>query len=406
MVDNKECNKVEEGVVTDTGEKETKDKVSAKVAKKEEALKKAAEAERLAEEEKNKADERAVDIVLSIIKKKYGDVINPLSAGVGEIRTVSTGSLGLDLALGRGGMALGRIYEVFGPPSSGKSTLGINVIVQAQRRNMRCAYLDAEMAVDPELFKNYGVDAEKLELVQVYGGEPNLDILERLIKTGIYDVIVVDSVSALIPMVEAEADISKDHMALQARLMSKALRKITPQASETNTLLIFVNQIRKTLAMWGPSDTTSGGESLAFYATGRISMKGPEAKSRRVVDPVSGDTLGHMAEHEIVKNKLAEPFRKATLKLIYGKGYDFYWEVLQMATSLNVIEKAGSWFKFHGENIGQGELSVLELFKSNSKIFNEVRDEIMTLTGQKEAYVAHGNPGPLHPHIDISGLPF
>lgn len=559
MVENKE----EDVVVEQVEEKEVKEKANAKKTKKEEALKKAAEATKAAEEAKIKADTRAVDLVLATIKGKYGDVVNPLSAGVGEIRTISTGSLSLDLALGRGGMALGRIYEVFGPPSSGKSTLGIHVVIQAQRRGMKCAYFDAEMAVDPELFEKYGVDPEKLDLIQVYGGEPNLDILERLIKTGLYDVIVIDSVSALIPMTEAEAGIEQNHMALQARLMSKALRKITPQAAETGTLLIFVNQIRKNLSAWGcfhydtlvnfvdgrsipigevvdkkiggevwtlnektmeyeanriigwhdngeveskgdfihfqtesingrgrfgftcttyheiftntglkkaiditlkdklisrhedvvngsklnvdyigikkisiasdrqmrnkrkfdisvegnhnymvggvsngvvvhnSPDTTSGGESLAFYATGRISMRGPEAKARRIADSISGNIIGHLAEHEVVKNKLAEPFRKATLKLLYGKGYDFYWELIQMATSLNILEKAGAWYKLDGVSIGQGESGVVEKLKSDSEVFNKVRNDVMLLTGLQEVYVAHSNPGAIYPTENI-----
>jgi recombination protein RecA len=175
--------------------------------------------------------EKSNALVRSELKKKYGDVLVPLSESQNNIRTVSTGSLSLDLALGRGGFALGRIYEIFGPNSSGKSTLGVHVVIQAQRRGLKCAYVDAEQAVDPKLFINYGVDAEKLDLVQVYGGENNLSIVETLIQTGDYSVIVIDSVSALIPTVEAEAAMEDQQMALQARLMSKALRKITPQAA-------------------------------------------------------------------------------------------------------------------------------------------------------------------------------
>jgi len=343
------------------------------------------------------------EFALAAIKKKYGDILKPLSESQNSIRTISTGSLSLDLALGRGGMALGRVYEVYGPNSSGKSTLGVSVVIQAQKRGMKCAYLDAEQAVDPKLFERYGVDSEKLELVQVYGGEPNLDILERLIKTGAYDVIVVDSVSALIPNAEAQAEIEKDTMALQARLMSKALRKISPQAAETQTLLIFVNQIRKNLSPYAPPDTTSGGESLGFYATGRISLKGPEARSRRIADPVTGEIIGHEAIHEVVKNKLGEPFRKATLRLVYGKGYDMYWEVLSMATSLNIIEKAGSWFKYNDENIGQGEINVLETLRTNEELFNKVVEEIKNLSGLKEAYELHCQTGPIYTGEAFSG---
>jgi len=346
-------------------------------------------------------EKKSTDVVMLSIKKKYGNVLAPLSAGAGSIQTISTGSLGLDLSLSRGGMAFGRVYEVYGPNSSGKSTLAVHVIIQAQRRNMKCAYLDAEQAVDPKLFENYGVDADKLDFVQVYGGEPNLDILESLIKTGEYRVIVVDSVSALIPMVEAEADIEEQQMALQARLMSKALRKITPIAAANNTLLIFINQTRKKLGSYGNPDTTTGGEALAFWATGRISVRGPEAVGRRLTDS-AGLVYGHTAVHEIIKNKLGKPFIKSELNLIYGKGYDVYSEILSLAVSLDIIEKAGSWYKYNGENIGQGSDNSIQFLKTNKEIFKLVRDGIIESVGLKEQYELHSNPGPLYTNEIVS----
>lgn len=340
-------------------------------------------------------DGKRQSAALAVIKKKYGNVLNSLNESGNDIKTISTGSLGLDLALGRGGMALGRIYEVYGPNSSGKSTLGVHVVIQAQRRGMKCAYIDAEHAVDPQLFKNYGVDSDALDIIQAYGGEPNLDICEKLVQTGNYSVIVVDSVSALIPMAEAEAQIEDNQMALQARLMSKALRKITPQAAETETLIIFVNQTRNKLSTYGNPETTSGGVALAFWATGRISVRGPESKARRLTDS-AGDVYGHTAEHEIVKNKLGQPFKKAPLNLIYGKGYDYLQEILDLAVSLDVIEKAGSWFRYKGENIAQGQEKTLIFLKENKETFEEVRNEIMLMTGLKEQYERHSNPGPLY----------
>ena len=345
--------------------------------------------------DKKNIDKKANEVVLSAIRKKYGSVLSTLDDSSSGIETVSTGSLSLDLALGRGGMAFGRIYEVFGPPSCGKSTLGVHTVIQAQRRGLKCAYIDAEQAVDPVLFKNYGVKADELDVIQAYGGEPNLDILERLIRTENYSVIVVDSVSALIPMQEADNDMDKDTMALQARLMSKALRKITPQASETNTLLVFVNQTRQKVGTYGNPETTTGGEALSFWATGRIGLRGPEAKSRRLADK-SGEVFGHVAEHEVVKNKLGEPFKKASLNLIYGKGYDFYQELLDMAVSLDIIEKAGAWFKYNGENIGQGAENCLETFRKDNEFFNSVRDKVIDAVNIKEAYELHRNPGPLY----------
>lgn len=342
-----------------------------------------------------KAGNAAANIALTAIKKKYGNVMAPLSEGCGKIETVSTGSLGLDLALGRGGMAFGRVYEIYGPNSGGKTTLAVHVVIQGQRRGMRCAYFDAEQSVDPVLFENYGVDSDKLDLIQVYGGEPNLDILERLIKTGQYDIMVVDSVSALIPLAEAEADIDKDQMALQARLMSKALRKITPVAAENNTLLIFINQLRMKIGGYGNPETTTGGEALSFWATGRISVRGPEAQKRRLKDE-NGEVYGHIALHEVIKNKLGEPYKKANLNLIYGKGYDVYSEVLELAASLDVVEKAGSWFKYKGENIAQGIINSIAALKEDEKMFNEIRDSIIEIIGLKEQYELHSNPGPLY----------
>ncbi len=342
---------------------------------------------------------KQLELAKKAITKKYGDVISILEDhGDMNIPTISTGCLSLDLALGCGGMGLGRVYEIYGPNSSGKSTLGVNVVIQGQRRNLRCCYVDAEHAVDPKLFRAYGVNTKELELVQGFDGEENLDILERFIKTGAFSVAVVDSVSALIPRVEAEADIDKDSVALQARLMSKALRKITPIANETQTLLIFINQLRMKIGTYGNPETTTGGEALAFYATGRISVRGPEARSRRLVDDSTGEVYGHETEFEIVKNKLAAPFKKAQVKLIYGKGYDAQWEVLDMATSLGVVDKAGAWFKYEGENIAQGELNAVSFFKDakNAEIYKKVRKEVIDQIGLREIYECHGQQGPIY----------
>jgi recombination protein RecA len=338
----------------------------------------------------------ALCIAKKAIIKKYGNVISSLEEhGDLHIPTISTGCLSLDSALGNGGMGLGRIYEIFGPNSGGKSTLATNVVIQAQRRGFMCCYIDAEQAVDPKLFKNYGVDLAKLEIAQGYDGEENLDILEKLIKTGAFRVAVIDSVSALLPRAEAEADIDKDSMALQARLMSKALRKITPIANQTNTLLIFINQLRMKVGGYGNPETTSGGEGLAFYATGRISVRGPESKARRLIDDNSGEVFGHKAEFEVIKNKLEAPFKKANVNLIYGKGYDSHWEILDIASGLGIIEKVGSWYKLNGENIAQGELKAIEFLKSpkNIDVFNKIKDQVIAQTGLKEQYELHSNPG-------------
>jgi recombination protein RecA len=331
----------------------------------------------------------SLSVIKAAIKHKYGDVISKLSDHEDMIiPTVSTGSIGLDVALGRGGMAFGRLYEIFGPNSGGKSTLAANVVIQAQLRGMRCCYIDAEHAVDPILFKNYGVDTEALELVQGFNGEENLDILEMLVSSGAYKVAVVDSVSSLIPMNEANSEIGDDHIALLARLMSKATRRLTPIANRAGCLIIFVNQLRMKVGGYGNPETTTGGEALPFYTTGRISVRGPEAKARRIPDPMSGEVMGHTTIFEIVKNKLAPPFRKSEVNLIYGRGYDTHWEVLKLGVDLGVVEKSGAWYKYEDANFAQGEPNAAAALKDidNEKMYHDIRNSVVDMLGLKELY--------------------
>jgi len=346
--------------------------------------------------------EKAADTVLFNLRKKYGaKSIMPLSSYVNTIKTVSTGSIALDIALGRGGIALGKIYEIFGQPASGKSTLGTHVIVQAQRQGLKCAYLDIEQTVDDDLFASYGVDSAKLYVVNTYTGESYFDILEELIKTGTYSVVVIDSVSALISVMEAEGDMGKQLMAPQARLMSTVLRKLGPQAAKQGVALLFINQLRSTLSMYG-QDVTSGGKSLGFYATGRISVKGPESKERRILD-ADGDVIGHKLEISIVKNKLAPPHGHAEVRLIYGQGFDHYWDVLEQAVDAVVIEhpKGSSWYKYKGEPLGQGETAALDKLRSDPGLFNNIRTELLDTIGLKDIYVKHGNPSPLYTNLVV-----
>jgi len=340
---------------------------------------------------KKKKDTKKDTASLAVIKKAIAKRYGPVMSKLGDhdditISTVSTGSISLDLALGNGGLALGRIYEVSGPNSSGKSTLAVHAVVEAQKRGMGCLYIDAEHAVDPGLYKSYGVNVDELELVQGFDGESNLDILEKLVRSGAYKVAVVDSVSALIPRAEADSDIDKDSIALLARLMSKALRRLTPIANETGTLVIFINQLRNKVGGYGNPETTSGGEALGFYSTGRITVRGPEAKARRIVDPTIDEVIGHICAFEVTKNKLAVPFKKANMRLIYKKGYDREWEVLEMAGSLGIIEKTGAWFKYKGENIAQGEMNAVSYIKENEDVYNEIREIVLDQVGLKEIY--------------------
>lgn len=348
------------------------------------AKKKKEEKQEVKKEEMNGA---GLDTIKKAIIKKYGNVISKMSDHQDMVvPTVSTGSIGLDLALGRGGMALGRLYELFGPNSGGKSTLAANVVIQAQKRGMKCCYIDAEHAVDPILFRNYGVDIDALELVQAYTGEENLDILEMLVLSGGYQVAVIDSVSSLIPTAEAEADISDDFMALLARLMSKALRRFTPIANKAGTLIIFINQLRHKIGSYGNPETTTGGEALAFYATGRISIRGPESKQRRIVDPVNGVVIGHETLFEIVKNKLAPPFRTSSVRLIYGRGYDLHWEILDLAVSLGIVDKLGGWYKYDSASIANGELNAVAYLKDNVDLYTTIRNRVIDAVGLREIY--------------------
>ena len=344
----------------------------------------------MAKKKKDKKDQDSLDIIKKAITVKYGKVISKLSDHEDMvIPTVSTGSISLDVALGRGGMAFGRLYEIFGPNSGGKSTLAANVVIQGQKRNMKCCYVDAEHAVDPLLFKNYGVDINALDLVQGYNGEENLDILEMLVSSGAYKIAVVDSVSSLIPSNEAAAEIGDDHIALLARLMSKATRRLTPIANRAGCLIIFINQLRMKVGGYGNPETTTGGEALAFYTTGRISIRGPEAKIRRIKDPMTAEVIGHTTLFEIVKNKLAPPFRKTEINLIYGKGYDTHWEVLKLGVDLGIIDKVGAWYSYDDvPNFAQGEPNAAAYLKSldNIEVYKGIRSKVIDMVGLTEIY--------------------
>jgi len=321
------------------------------------------------------------------IKKKYGDVIKPMSEQDDlEVRTVSTGCLSLDAALGRGGMALGRVYEVFGAPSGGKTTLSMSVMAQAQKRGMQCVFVDAEHSADPKLFRNMGVSLEDLLTIKAFAGDDNLDALETLMKTNEVDVAVIDSVSALIPKSEALASIGDEFMGLLARLMSKALRKLSPVASATNTLLIFVNQVRSKIGGYGNPEITTGGVALDFWATGRIKVTGGEVVSSRIKAPITDDVVGHHTSFHVRKNKLAPPFRNASVPLIYGVGYDTQWEVLTLSEQLGLVEKSGAWYKYDDKNFAQGEWNAKEHLRTDVELYNKLREQIIDMLGLRDFY--------------------
>lgn len=337
--------------------------------------------------EENKKSVSTLDIAKKAIIKKYGDVVKPMSDKPLVIDTISTRSLGLDAALGRGGFALGRIYEIYGSPSSGKTTLAMSLIAEAQSRGMNCAFVDAEHSADPKLFESMGVDLSKLTVIDLFTGEDNLSVAETLMKTGDLDLLVVDSVTSLIPKVAAEAEIEDSTIALLARLMSKTLLRYVPVAAETKTCVIFINQTRNKIGGYGNPETTTGGEALPFYATGRIRVSGVGAKANRIIDD-KGKVVGHKTTFEIIKNKLAPPFTAAEADLIYGVGYDGIGEVIKVATDLGILTKAGSWFSYSGENIGQGEKGVRKFFNENPDVFLVIKQEVTNLLGLNVFYEA------------------
>ena len=318
------------------------------------------------------------------IEKKYGKVMSNLGEHPDmEIDSISSGCLSFDAAIGIGGFARGRLYEIFGPNSSGKSTLALSTVMQALLRGLTVVYIDAEHALDPKLVRNMGdqvgVNVDQIKMVQAFTGDDNLQIAEELMKTSEIDVVVIDSVSALLPKGMAEGAIGDNYIGLLARLMSKACSKLTPVANETNTLLMFVNQIRHDIGKWGDSRTPTGGEALAFYATGRIRVQGGESKTSRILND-EGVVIGHQSDFLIVKNKLAAPWRNAKINLMYGQGYDFIAEVVSLSVDFGLIEQSGSWFEIKGERIN-GMKSVIEVFRENKDIYNEFRSNCMDMLG-------------------------
>ncbi len=328
-----------------------------------------------------------LDIAKETIKKKYGNVLKKMSdCGELKIRTISTGSLGLDVALGRGGLARGRVYEFYGPPSGGKTSLSISAIAEAQKKGLTCCFADIEHAADPQLFKAMGVNLDELYLINdLVDGEDYVDAMEQTVKSGEIDVAVFDSITALLPKQESEADIDADFYALLGRLMSKTLRRFIHIINETDTLLVFINQMRDQMGVWGNPEKTTGGNALPFYATGRIRVEGGETKSSRIVGP-NGDVIGHKTKFEIKKNKLAPPFRTHEIDLIYGKGYDIMNELLDLSSSMGIIEKSGNWYSYKGSKLGQGESNVCQKLSGDLELSNEIRDVLIENIGLKKFY--------------------
>jgi recombination protein RecA len=320
---------------------------------------------------------KALDAALAQIDKQYGkgSVMRMDDTSVVEdIQSVSTGSLGLDIALGIGGLPRGRVVEIYGPESSGKTSLTLSVIAQMQKVGGTAAFIDAEHALDIQYAAKLGVNIEELLVSQPDTGEQALEIADMLVRSGSVDIVVVDSVAALTPRAEIEGDMGDSHMGLQARLMSQALRKLTSNIKKTNTMVIFINQLRMKIGvMFGNPETTTGGNALKFYASVRLDIRRIGAIKK------DDEIIGAETRVKVVKNKVAPPFRKAEFDMLYGEGISLEGEIIDQAVKLNIIEKSGSWYSYNGEKIGQGKDNVREFLKSNPEtskdIENQVRDK-------------------------------
>lgn len=317
---------------------------------------------------------QALTAALAQIEKQFGKgSIMRLGDGnaMRDIQVVSTGSIGLDIALGAGGVPRGRIIEVFGPESSGKTTLALHIVAEIQKLGGTAAFVDAEHALDPQYAEKLGVDLKDLLISQPDNGEQALEITDMLVRSGGVEVVVVDSVAALTPKAEIEGDMGDSHMGLQARLMSQALRKLTGSISRTNTLVIFINQIRSKIGvMFGSPETTTGGNALKFYASVRLDV-------RRIGSIKKGDdVLGNETRVKVVKNKIAPPFKEVVFEILYGEGISREGELIDLASELKIIEKSGSWYSYNGEKIGQGKDNVRQFLKSNPNIAAELEAKI------------------------------
>lgn len=323
--------------------------------------------------EKDLAKEKALADALKSIEKTYGkgSIMKLGETSLEKVEVIPSGSITLDVALGVGGYPKGRIIEIFGPESSGKTTFALHAIAEAQKKGGYAAFIDAEHALDPVYAKALGVDTDSLILSQPDNGEQALEIVEALVRSNAIDIIVIDSVAALVPKAEIEGDMGDSHVGLQARLMSQAMRKLAGIINKSKTVAIFINQIREKVGvLFGSPETTSGGRALKFYATIRLDI-------RRVDQIKQGsDPIGNLTRVKIVKNKVAPPFKIAEVDLIYGKGISYEGEVLDLATNLEIVDKSGAWFSYNGERLGQGRENVKELLRQNPSLAKEIEQKV------------------------------
>ena len=322
---------------------------------------------------------RALDAALGQIEKQYGKgAVMKLgdSAANMNVETIPTGSLSLDIALGLGGVPKGRIIEVYGPESSGKTTVALHMVAEVQKRGGIAGFIDAEHAIDPAYAKNIGVDIENLYISQPDNGEQALEITETMVRSGAVDIIIVDSVAALVPKAEIDGDMGDSHVGLQARLMSQALRKLTAAISKSNCIVIFINQLREKVGvMFGNPETTTGGRALKFYSSIRLDVRRIEALKQ------GGEMVGNRTRIKVVKNKVAPPFREAEFDIMFGTGISKEGDVLDLAASVGIVQKSGAWFAYGGDKIGQGRENAKAYLREHPEIMDEIEHKVRVAYG-------------------------
>ncbi|MDD6381265.1 MAG: recombinase RecA [Lachnospiraceae bacterium] len=336
----------------------------------------------MAKDDKKDDKLKALDAAIAQIEKQYGrgsimrlgDNSNQM-----KVETIPTGSISLDIALGQGGLPKGRIIEIYGPESSGKTTLALHCVAEAQKRGGIAGFVDAEHALDPVYAKNIGVDIDNLYISQPDSGEQALEIAETMVRSGAVDIIVVDSVAALVPKAEIEGDMGDSHVGLQARLMSQALRKLTSAISRSNCIVIFINQLREKIGvMFGNPETTTGGRALKFYASVRLDVRRVESLKQQ------GEVIGNRTKVKVVKNKVAPPFKEAEFDIMFGKGISKEGDILDLAANLDIINKSGAWYAYNGEKIGQGRENAKTYLSEHPDVMNTVEHQIRVHYGLDE----------------------
>ena len=322
---------------------------------------------------------RALDAALSQIEKQYGKgAVMRLGENTANmnVETIPTGSLSLDIALGLGGIPRGRIVEIYGPESSGKTTVALHMVAETQKRGGIAGFIDAEHALDPVYAKNIGVDIDNLYISQPDNGEQALEICETMVRSGAVDIIIVDSVAALVPKAEIDGDMGDSHVGLQARLMSQALRKLTGVISKSNSVVIFINQLREKVGvMFGNPETTTGGRALKFYSSIRMDVRRIEAIRQQ------GEVIGNRTRIKVVKNKVAPPFREAEFDIMFGRGISREGDVIDLASNLDIVQKSGAWYAYKGEKIGQGRENAKLYLADHPEIFDEIAHMVRIKSG-------------------------